>query len=267
VSPSVSQGLQRLVITPEQVHQQRLQLLPKQSHYLYRVLRLQAGQRFIALMHGEWWLTELAAEPYAQLLEPIPIQTELPVAVSLMAALPKGNGFDDVVTQATELGVRQIQPLLSERTLLNPSANRLERWQRLAQEAAEQSLRQVVPQILPPLPLDTGLKHWIADSNLVSNREHWKMAHYICVLDAAVPHLSQALHQTPPNHAINLLTGPEAGWTATEQSLAISLGFQPVTLGARTLRAVTAPLAALTIVAAYLEGYRQCDLVTVTEPL
>jgi 16S rRNA (uracil1498-N3)-methyltransferase len=235
-------GLQRLVIAPEQRHQQELQLTPKQLHYLYRVLRLQTGDRFIALDRGEWWLTELQAETRpAQLLEIIPIQTELPIAVTLLAALPKGNGFDSVITQATELGVTHIQPILSERTLLQPSTHKLERWQRLAQEAAEQSLRQVVPNIGAPLSFLAGLQTVQAHHT------------YMCVLDATAPHLAQALSQHPPA-PIALVTGPEGGWTATEQDLALSLGFTPVSLGARTLRAVTAPLAALAIVAAVLEG-------------
>jgi 16S rRNA (uracil1498-N3)-methyltransferase len=238
-------GLQRLVIAPEQRHQQELQLTPKQLHYLYRVLRLQTGDRFIALDRGEWWLTELQAETQpAQLLEIIPIQTELPVVVTLLAALPKGNGFDSVITQATELGVTHIQPILSERTLLQPSTHKLERWQRLAQEAAEQSLRQVVPNIGAPLSFLAGLQ---------TLQAHPPGHTYIGVLDAEAPHLAHALNQHPPG-PIALVTGPEGGWTAAEQDLALSLGVTPVSLGPRTLRAVTAPLAALAIVAAVLEG-------------
>jgi 16S rRNA (uracil1498-N3)-methyltransferase len=248
IAPSATQGLQRLVIAPEQIHQQLLQLTSTQSHYLWRVLRLPLGGRFIALLQregqGEWWLTELVTETQARLLELIPVQTELPVAVTLLAALPKGNGFDAVVTQATELGVAEILPVLSERTLLHPSTHKLERWQRLAKEAAEQSLRQVVPQIHAPLPLAEGLSK-LATPNAQG---------FICVLDPTAPHLSQALRQGEASTRMTLVTGPEGGWTLAEQTFALSLGFQPVSLGARTLRAVTAPMVALALVAASLEG-------------
>jgi 16S rRNA (uracil1498-N3)-methyltransferase len=237
-------GRQRLVIAPEQVHQQELRLSPQQNHYLYRVLRLQSGQQFIALIQGEWWLTELRAEGApAQRLEQLHPQTELPTPVTLMAALPKGNGFEGVISQATELGVSNIVPLLSERTLLQPSANKLDRWQRLAQEAAEQSLRQVVPTLHPPV----GFK----EATQALSKEDGRAA-YLCVLDATAPHLGHVLD--PRNNQITILTGPEGGWSPAEQALALSLGITPVSLGARVLRAVTAPLAALAIIAAKLEG-------------
>ncbi len=88
--------LQRLAISPTQIQEDRVCLTPQQQHYLGRVLPLQTGDRFIAINGQEtWWLCELLAAATAKIIESIPVQTELPVAVTMMVALPKGNGFDD----------------------------------------------------------------------------------------------------------------------------------------------------------------------------
>jgi hypothetical protein len=125
--------LQRIAIAPSQFQQEQILLTPQQQHYLGRVLRLCDGDRFIAMDgKGKWWLAQLEGEK-AQVLEPLTVQTELPVSITLMVALPKGNGFDDVVRCCTELGVAVIAPVVSDRTLLNPSPQKLERWYRVAQ--------------------------------------------------------------------------------------------------------------------------------------
>jgi len=239
--------LQRLTIAPGQLQNQQISLNIQQQHYLSRVLRLRPGDRFIAMDgQGQWWLAQLqpGAEP-AQVLETIPVQTELPVPVTLMAAPPKGNSFDEVVRQATELGVTTIVPVLSDRTLVNPSLQRLERWQRIAQEAAEQSERQVVPQILAPRPL----KVWLQVQDWAS------CGRYFCVTRHPCPHLLDCL-EAARQPGILVLTGPEGGWTEAEMQQAIVAGYQPVSLGCRILRAATAPLTALSLIAATLESSR-----------
>jgi 16S rRNA (uracil1498-N3)-methyltransferase len=119
--------LQRLVIALEQRINQQILLTDAQQHYLGRVLRLGNGDRFIAMDgQGSWLLSELEANlTQARIIESLSVQTELPFAVTLMAAMPKSSGFDEVVYQATELGVTAIIPLKSDRTLLNPSPQKL----------------------------------------------------------------------------------------------------------------------------------------------
>lgn len=237
--------LQRLVIAPGQLQDQQIALSAQQQHYLGRVLRLRAGDRFIAMDGaGHWWLSELQAGQQAQVLEAISAQTELPVPITLIAAPPKGNGFEAVVCQATELGVSQILPILSDLTLAHPSPQKLERWRRIAQEAAEQSERQVVPPVLDPVSFAQGL----AALAVVAS----PCQRYFCVTRHDAPHLLHCL-QRVTQLPIVVATGPEGGWTATEVNQAIAAGYQPVSLGRRILRTVTAPLTALSLVAARLE--------------
>lgn len=237
--------LQRVAVSPEQVQNQQILLTPEQQHYLLRVLRLKMGDRFIALDGlGNGWLSQLAAEKTAQILEPVTVDTELPIPVTLIAALPK-NGFDEVVRSCTELGVSAIIPLLSDRTILKPSPQKLERWRRIAQEAAEQSERQIVPTLYEPISWPEVIE------NLSQNSSHSLRLIGVTRQDAT-PLFSRLQDSTIPN--LEIAIGPEGGWTDTEVETALSAGFKPITLGKRILRAVTAPVAAISVIAASLES-------------
>ena len=231
--------LQRITIYPQQLQANQLLLTPQQQHYLLRVLRLRDGDKFIVMDGmGKWWLARLQGEQ-GEVLEPLEVKTELPVAITLMMALPKGNGFDEIVRCCTELGVTSIAPVLSDRTLLNPSPQKLERWQRIASEAAEQSERAVVPTILQPVAFNTAIKETTATHR------------YICEARGDYPHLQQVINKTA--NEIIIAIGPEGGWTNQELEIAIASGFQPISLGRRILRAVTAPIVAISLIAAYFE--------------
>ena len=249
--------LQRLVVKAEQLQNGHVHLVPSQLHYLQRVLRLGVGDRFIAMNgEGHAWLATLTSTDSTQvtstqatILEPITAPTELAVRVTLVAALPKGNGFDDVVRQSTELGVDQILPIMSDRTLLNPSPQKLERWQRIANEAAEQSERLCVPHITAPIPFTAHLQQACSQTDS-------RMQKYLCVARGSTPHLLNCLQASMSDASLPQVTiaiGPEGGWTEAEVAAAIDAGYQPVSLGSRIFRAVTAPLVALSLIAAVWE--------------
>ncbi len=247
--------LQRLAIAPTQIHHQEITLTPQQHHYLSRVLRLRPSDRFIAIDGKGNWLLASFAGTSAEILEQLSIQTELPVTVTLMVALPKGNGFDEIVRCCTELGVAVIMPVMSDRTLLHPSPQKLERWRRIATEAAEQSERQIVPTILDPVSLLTGLSF----SQEQLHGELIKDHQYICVTRRDCVNLLECLQPKVDNNrefsaqSIVIATGCEGGWTDAEVESAIAHNFQPVSLGRRILRAVTAPIVAMSLIAAATE--------------
>jgi 16S rRNA (uracil1498-N3)-methyltransferase len=227
--------LQRLVITQSQRQDTLLTLTAEQAHYLCRVLRLKGGDRFIAMDgEGQNWLAKLQSD-HAVLIEPIEAQSELPISVTLLLALPK-NGFDEVVRQTTELGVTCIVPVISDRTLLNPSLNKFDRWRRIAQEAAEQSERQIVPTVLDPIKFTEALALPATQKFICAER-----GQSLHLLDCFVP------------QAVAIAIGPEGGWTERELEAAIVHNYKPVTLGARILRAVTAPIAVVSLIAGAIE--------------
>jgi 16S rRNA (uracil1498-N3)-methyltransferase len=250
--------LQRLAVTATQICDRTIDLTREQQHYLNRVLRLQAGDRFIAMDgRGHWWSAVLEVREtglFASIAEEIAVNRELPVEVTLMAALPKGNGFDEVVRQAAELGVASIVPVTSDRTLLKPSSQKVDRWKRIAAEAAEQSERQIVPTILEPVSFDIAVKDCFQKYRFIcvargENRHLWD-----CLVSLEPPGFPLIRgEQDGEELSIVIATGPEGGWTDGEVERAIEFGFEAVSLGSRILRAVTAPIVALSLVGAAFE--------------
>ncbi len=273
--------LQRLAVNPVQICNKSINLTPEQQHYLHRVLRLNQGDKFIAMDgRGHWWLAVLEAQEtglIASITEEIAVNRELGIEVTLMAALPKGNGFDEVIRQATELGVASIVPMTSDRTFLKPSAQKVDRWRRIAAEAAEQSERQFVPTIFEPISFDLAVKDCTQKYRYMccargDNRHLWDCLIGLeppqppllrgeqdegqgdCLpgFDPPQPPLIRG-EQEPEELSIAIAIGPEGGWTEGEVKRAIEFGFEPVSLGSRILRAVTAPIVALSLIGAAFE--------------
>ena len=252
--------MQRITISPSQIHDNYIAIDPAQDRYLTRVIRLQAGDRFQAIDGtGKLYLCAIAvgsSPPSAQIIDislPSATTTNLDGAslvMTLICALPKGNHFDDLVRACTELGVTTIHPALSDRTLLNPSPQKLQRWRKIAQEAAEQSERLTIPTITEPQTLATIFAQLstCGDTNLQACS-----ARYLCEARGTHPHLLECLQATTPTATdIIIAIGPEGGWTQPELELAIEYDFQLVSLGHQILRTITAPIVALAIVTAAL---------------
>ncbi|MEL6816314.1 MAG: RsmE family RNA methyltransferase, partial [Cyanobacteria bacterium J06598_3] len=229
--------VQRITVKAQQCQGQKLSLEKDQSHYLTTVLRLRAGDTFIAQDGtGQQWLAALAQQPLvATIVEHLQPSEPLTASLKLIAALPKGNSFDQVVRQTTELGVTHIYPVLSDRTLLKPSEKKLARWKRIAQEASEQSERLTVPKISVPMPFKVCLEQLSGEGdseesqpelsqpnsqlNAQSNSQSNELR-YLCVARGEVPHLltrlmGQRTEKLAPVNSlsITLAIGPEGGLT------------------------------------------------------
>lgn len=228
--------MQRLIVQPDQIQDDYLTLTADQQHYLHRVLRLATGDRFIALDgHGQQWVATLGE--HLELAHLDSMEAVVPVLpnVTLAIALPKGSGFDDVVRQTTELGVATLQPLITQRTLHQPNPKKLDRWQRIAAEATEQCERPSLPTLQPPTTWADYL------------RQDLPPQRWICLARGKSQPLLTIAQASDPNLGTVIATGPEGGWTDSEIQAALTAGFQPVSLGPTVLRAVTAPLVALTL--------------------
>jgi 16S rRNA (uracil1498-N3)-methyltransferase len=169
------------------------------------------------------------------------VEREATRAVHLVLGTPANERMDWLVEKATELGVASITPLVTERSVLRLSGERAQKkqahWQAIAVAASEQCGRNRVPVIQPLKTLVDWLK--TASENLSSEPATTR-----CLLSLSPG--SQALSQAIANDApVIFLSGPEGGLSASEEAAALACGFLPVTLGARVLRAETAPLAAL----------------------
>lgn len=237
----------RIVIDSEQIQGLQIKLLPPQNHYLRRVVRLNSGQNFVAMDgKGNSWHTRLT-NTGAEIITALSENRELPIAVTLIVGLPKGNAFEDVIRCTTELGVNQILPVLGDRTLLKPSANKLQRWRKIAREATEQCERQIIPYIADPLPFFSAIT--------AINKLNCPC--YLAVARNQPLSLFSRLENDMSDNLCGQIvigTGSEGGWTTKEVETAIAYNFQPVSLGKRILRAVTAPIMAMSLVSAIYDN-------------
>ncbi len=165
-----------------------------------------------------------------------PVQREPALAVTLALGVPANERMDWLVEKASELGVAEIRPLQTERSVLRLNGERGERkrahWQAIAVAAAEQCGATRVPIIHPLRALD-------APDALPAQAGGWLLS----LAPDAVP--ASALRAA--SGSVLLLSGPEGGLSDAEQAQARTAGLQPLSLGPRVLRAETAPLVALAL--------------------
>lgn len=177
----------------------------------------------------------------ADILEERALPPQRHPQVDLVLAILKGEKMDWVVQKSTELGVRSITPLLSERTIVRAQAARstkqVERWQRIAHEAAQQAERWDIPQVQSPHTLEAYHQR---------SADH-RVRLILCERSQASS-LSAVALPSEPAETLALLVGPEGGWSTQEVDAAVIHGHVPVSLGSRILRAETAALAALSVV-------------------
>jgi 16S rRNA (uracil1498-N3)-methyltransferase len=229
--------LQRITIEPHQIQAGQLLLTREQEHYLQRVLRLTPGDQFQAIDgQGALYLATLHSAGVQIIPELNVINRELPLAIHLVLAIPK-TGLDDVIRACTELGVREIHPVTSDRTVPKPGQLKQQRWQKIAQEAAEQCERLMIPTI-------HDLQPWQQIAPPGTDQK------FICATRITAPHFIKCDISTTP---LWLAIGPEGGWTDRELEQASHQHWQPVSLGARILRSITAPVVAMSIVSSKLE--------------
>lgn len=230
--------------------------LPPTAARHVQVLRLQPGSGLTLFngSGGQWQAAVLRMghqEVVVRLLSHEAVERELPLAVTLAVGMPANDRMDDLVEKATELGVRAIVPLVSERSVLRltgeRAAKRRDHWQAVAAAASEQCGRNRVPTVHPVQGLDVFLEHRPADE--VSARWQLSLAPTASPLVQAWAHCSILISLKAGAH-LYMLSGPEGGLSASEQARAQQAGYHPISLGPRTLRADTAPLAALAALAA-----------------
>ena len=164
------------------------------------------------------------------------LERESAVYSHVVIGMPANERMDWLVEKATELGVARITPLMTTHGVLRLNAERaLKRqlhWQGIAQAACAQSGRNTLPQIDVP-------QSWSEWLNTVPRDE--TQARWLLSLSAA----STPLNASPEVRRVLLLSGPEGGLSHDEEAQALERGFVAVNLGARVLRAETAPLAVL----------------------
>ena len=219
---------------------QAIELDDDNAHYVRSVLRLKKDAKIILFNGQGGQYLSIVLEVSRKAVRIVPEQwndrsVESPLHITVGLGISRGDRMDFSVQKSVELGVNQITPLLTERCVVqfkdDKKSQRLTHWQKIAQHAAEQSGRT----LLPDFTEITQLSDWL------NNQQGLKV-----FLDPYAETTLSALK--PIDMQVTLLAGPEGGFANSERQLAIAAGFIPVRLGSRILRTETASLAALAAV-------------------
>ncbi len=226
-------------------------LVGAQAEHMTRVLRAQPGMEADVVAGGHVFHAEVAAvtpqEVRFNLIAELVAEPALPV--TLVVAVYKFDRMEWAIEKATELGIAAVAPVIARRTekhLALAAEKRAERWRRIAHEAAQQSRRSDVPLIYDPVPLAHRVKE-------VSSAVRFVLAEQerTVTLRGAMEEAVAAAQEEMP--ALEVAVGPEGGWAPAEEALFDANGWRAVSLGPRILRAETAAISALAVVASFLE--------------
>lgn len=212
------------------------------AHYLMRVLRVTPGQP-LALFNGDGhdyaaeFIRAGKNEMQVRVLSRLPSRAESSLQITLAQAISRGERMDMTLQKCTELGVAAFQPLDTERVevRIRPEklAKRMEHWRQVVISACEQSGRSVVPEIREPMPIN----EWLGQDG-VGRRL------------ALVPGALTPLARFDLEDAVEILIGPEGGFSDSELVQIEKSGVRPVGLGPRILRTETAGPAAVSVLQA-----------------
>lgn len=210
-----------------------------------KVLRLKTGEK-VMVCDGQGnecvcTISDVSAGQISLVVnERIVSENEAKVNVSVYMAFSKGDKFEHVIQKATELGAFEIVAFPSARCVSRPDEKSLrkktERWQKIAESAAEQSGRGRIPEVI------------VLDSYTAALKRAAEAQIAILFYENEQSKTLRMALQAEEYHTISLLTGPEGGLEPSEVDQAIAAGLQVCTLGKRILRCETAPLCALSAV-------------------
>ncbi len=229
-------------------------LTGEQATHLIRVLRAEAGMEFDVVAGSRVWHAVIAgitgdAVRFNLVAE---VKSDPALPITLLLSVFKFDRMEWAIEKVTEIGVERIVPAIARRTekhLAQAAANRVERWRRIAREAAQQSRRSDVPLIDDPVPMKAAARTGASDATrlLLAEQERTTTLRHAVEESLAQPDLTAELP------SLWLAVGPEGGWTAEEEALFDSEGWKAVSLGPRILRAETAAITASSVVASLLE--------------
>lgn len=227
-------------------------------HHITRVMRMKLGDELYCVNHQEQaarcFIEKITEnQVIAKVVQWLEEAKELPVSVSIVSGLPKGDKLEWIIQKGTELGASTFIPFIAARSVVKwdekKSDKKLVRWNKIAKEAAEQSHRNRIPEVIAPVKLKGLIElgnHY--DLKLIAYEEEAKAG------ESSV--LASNLKQLEYGKSILVVFGPEGGLTEAEVSALKENGFQTCGLGPRILRTETAPLYLLSAVSYHYELLR-----------
>ena len=242
----------RFFISSVDVSEDRLTIRGNDVHHIRQVLRMRPGEGLEAVDEDRT-LYHLSLEAYEEDTAVCRINsrelssTELSSRITLYMGLPKGDKMELVIQKAVELGATEIVPVACERSVVKLDAKkadaRVERWNRIAEGAASQSKRTVIPRVLPVVTFAEAVKQAGTLDHIFIMYEQ----------ERGIEKTREAIRAVKNGQTIGVFIGPEGGFDPREISLANDAGAKVLTLGRRILRTETAAITALSVLMFELE--------------
>lgn len=247
--------MQRFFVEPHQIDEEahQIHITGSDVNHISNVLRMKTGEE-LWISDGskyEYRCTIESFEPDEVLLHIVYSQEpeyELPCRIYLFQGLPKADKMELIIQKAVELGAYEIIPVETKRCVVKldgkKSAKKTARWQQIAESAAKQSKRMLIPNVHEVLTFREALKY--AESMDV------RLVPY--ELARGMQETKEILAGIEPGQSVGIFIGPEGGFEENEIEAAIEGGAKPITLGRRILRTETAGLAILSVLMFQLEN-------------
>ncbi|MGD0005205.1 MAG: RsmE family RNA methyltransferase [Anaerolineaceae bacterium] len=242
--------MHRFFVPPASIQSGQVVFLSEAAHQIYSVLRLHPGQRLVVLDNqGEEYTVELEEvcqkTAAGKIIEQQPSLGEPACRLALYLCLTQRVKFEWMLQKCTETGASTFIPVISSRSLVQDLAEtnkKAGRWEKILQEAAEQSGRGRIPALKPTISLEQAVRQGQGKRIIL-----WEQEHSTNLRQA----LADLTFENSPE--ISILVGPEGGFSIEEVQVAKQADWQPVSLGRRILRMETAAVVATALVLYELE--------------
>ncbi len=236
--------LPRFFITPEQINDRIITISGEEVKHIVTVLRMKTGDELLLCDgQGKDYTTRIVQADRSLIKTEIISQVCRALGhprIILGQGMPKADKMDWIVQKTTELGVAEIVPLITDRTIvkIRDEEKRLSRWRKIAREAAMQSDRPDIPRIDP-----IGTFH-----DFLGTPDPGPGTLKLFPWEEGTEPIKHVLRQEPQSSRIVFLIGPEGGFSKAEAEAAKSRGFHLVSLGPNILRTETAAIAVLSMI-------------------
>lgn len=239
-------------VKDEQIQDKEIRICGEDGKHLRKVLRVKEGERILVNdEQGFEYTCEISGFTETEVIASIrwkeAADRELPIELTLFQGLPKGDKMELIIQKAVELGVAQIVPVETKRCVVKLDEKKAEkkqsRWQAIAESAAKQSKRAVIPKVCPVCSMKEALRE----------AENMDMLLIPYELAEGMEETRKRLQEVKEKRSVGIFIGPEGGFEEEEVSLAGEAGAYPITLGKRILRTETAGLYLLSVLGFLLE--------------
>ncbi len=245
--------MNRFYVEDNQIQDDKIYITGSDVNHIKNVLRMKVGEKII-ISNGQGKdfyciiENECNDEVIASIQESRESDTELKGKIYLFQGLPKKDKMELITQKAVELGVYEIIPVMTKRTVVKledkkKELKKIERWQSIVTSAAKQSGRGIIPKVSETMSFKEAVLY---ASKLGCNLIPYENADDIKKTREIISNLNS-------NGTVGIFIGPEGGFEESEINYAVSQGVKPITLGKRILRTETAGLAILSMIMLQME--------------